>query len=181
MGGLSSCPDPHQLVPCLRFPPCKMSHLGLLSRGVASEACVCGQPEFLWEQRLEALSGPSPQRGLWLPFQRNLGKSFRNLPPQQLGKVILMLRPLAEVVETTAYTATHGAGKVLPGIEWCRTNSHVPMVTLGSLFLRPLHILLGSDLWTELTRLLASGLDGPWGRRRALGFSARQTRPAVAI
>lgn len=92
-----------------------------------------------------------------------------------------MLRPLAEVVETTTYTVTHGAGRVLPEIGGSRINSCVPTVTTGSLFRRPLHILLGSDLWTELTGLLSSGLGGPWGRRRALGISARQTRPAIAI
>lgn len=40
-----------------------------------------------------------------------------------------------------------------------------------SLLLRLFHILLGSDLWTDLTRLLSSDLDGSRGKRKALGLA----------
>lgn len=46
-----------------------------------------------------------------------------------------------------------------------------------SLLLRLFHILLDSDLWTERARLLSSGLDRSWGKRKALGFRAGQTWP----
>lgn len=82
-----------------------------------------------------------------------------------------VLRPPAEVVGPPVCSDSLGR----EGFTWnllTRDKLRVPTVTTGPLFLWPFRTIASSDLWTELTRVLSSGLAGPWARREVLGFGA---------